>query len=256
MSPIIPESMFDRFSVETVRTPQALAESMRVRFEVYCQEMGFEHADAFPDGKERNQYDHRASHVVVTHRATGLTAGSVRIITSSSPGLEGLPISDHAVIDHGCLRDTRHRFCEVSRLAVRPLFRRHGAVPPEVACLGPAFCADWEDDRDLFSHIGAMLSFAAIAGWCHGGADIMLILSRPALVRRLQPIGIYFDPAGAPVEFRGIRRPFYMCSHHLARMPEQSREQVERIAELLGDETGTRAGNFRPSPAKSLAYAS
>ena len=64
------------FRLLPANTPELLREVYRMRYEVYCLEMGFERPEQFPDGLERDDYDRRARHCLLQHRATGLYAAA------------------------------------------------------------------------------------------------------------------------------------------------------------------------------------
>ena len=235
-SNIIPEAMLDIFELQRVTTPHALSESLRVRFEVYCQELGFEHAQSFPDAQEHDAYDVHADHVILIHRPTGVTAGSVRMIDSRAVGTQGLPIFAHAAIDPTCPIDPlRHSCCEVSRLAVRPQFRRHGQVPSEIACLGKEWGEAWDADRELFRYIGPLLFVVGLTLWLDSDTDAAFILARPALVRRMAHWGVCFDPAGPEISFRGIRQPFCFNHQNVTLVPPHLWNMIRRMRLLISD---------------------
>lgn len=213
----IDPDILDHFAIQCADTPQAMAEALRVRYEVYCQELGYESGAAYPDCAEHDAHDVRSRHALVVHRATGLAAGCVRLVLPEASG--SLPILAHATLDSECPLDPRRqRVAEVSRLAVRPRFRHQGPPPPEILTLdgGKHWEGLWDADRQWFPSLGGLLSFAAVALFLESGADGFLILSRPALARLLNQLGIAMQPAGPEIEFRGRRRPYWYDRSRLA----------------------------------------
>ena len=72
-------------------TSELLDEVYRLRYQVYCVEMTYE---AGRDGKEYDEFDNRAHHVLLVHRASGEAIGTVRVIPPSPiVGLLGLPMT-------------------------------------------------------------------------------------------------------------------------------------------------------------------
>ncbi len=225
-------AVFDHFRVSSATSPSAVAESMRVRFEVYCHELGYEQAKAFPDCAEFDRFDAHAWHSLVWHSASGLVAGSVRFIMPCSGTSETLPIFEHiSPADCGRFCADHAQIGEVSRLAVRPRFRRHGQPPPEVmACADQGLIAQWQEDRLWFGQIGGLLAYAAVAMFEHSDCDAFVILSRSALVKRLHQLGIALRPLGPEIDHRGRRGIYAFDRHDLNAMPTQTRLLLDRIS--------------------------
>ncbi|MFP5406270.1 MAG: GNAT family N-acyltransferase, partial [Gammaproteobacteria bacterium] len=73
---------FDYFSLELADRRSLLEESYRLRYRVYVDEMHFERAEDFPDGRESDPFDQRALTVLLRHNASGLVMGCVRLIVA------------------------------------------------------------------------------------------------------------------------------------------------------------------------------
>src|SRR5690554_4757580 len=71
---------FEHFRLIPAKDATLLREVYRMRYEVYCEEMGFEEPERFPEGLEHDAWDHRARHCLLQHRETGASAGTVRLI--------------------------------------------------------------------------------------------------------------------------------------------------------------------------------
>ena len=70
-----------------------LDEALKLRYQVYCVEHAYEDPAAFPDEMERDIYDGRSLHSLLIHRATHLSAGTVRLIRpDANEPLGSLPI--------------------------------------------------------------------------------------------------------------------------------------------------------------------
>lgn len=212
-------------------TPELLREVYRMRYEVYCLEMGFERPEQFPDGLERDDYDHRARHCLIQHRESGLYAGSVRLVLHDPENSNILfPFEKHCghSLDRSILdpmRLPRERIGEISRLTVTAQFRRrqgdHGST--QEADSGPTLPAS-TTDRRIFSHIAAGLYLAGAAMGLQQGLSGVFVMMEPRLARHLSLYDLHFTPVGEVIEYHGRRRgPYYI-----------SREDVlERLAPPL-----------------------
>ena len=94
----------------------------RLRYQVYCDECGFEDPKEYPEMMERDEYDDHAIHfgnIIAGHRELG---GTVRMILHSE---KGFPIEKNFIIDQELLPAfERTKIAEVSRLAISKAFRR------------------------------------------------------------------------------------------------------------------------------------
>jgi len=92
--------------------------SYRLRYEVYCHEVGFLDARDYPDGRERDAYDADAIHFGAI-RDDDQVVGTVRLVPWSG---RGFPMLDHCPVD--IPEAQKPHAVEVSRLAVSRMFRR------------------------------------------------------------------------------------------------------------------------------------
>ena len=67
----------------------------RLRYRVYCKELGYEPADNFPDGEEYDEDDLKSLHCLITHKRSGIAAGCVRLIKTGAREHDPLPIERH-----------------------------------------------------------------------------------------------------------------------------------------------------------------
>ncbi len=203
--------LFQRyFSVEVVNGPLALEEVLRVRYNVYCKEFGYEPIENFPDGMEHDEYDIASAHCLVRHRRTGRVAGCVRVIPAEGGGL--LPFMTHCPesIDPLVLNSLRldpSLMCEVSRLAVDTPFRR---LLREGSSEGLDLGEICPDEQQAFSLI-AVAAFYGAAALCGvmGRLDTISMME-PMLPRLLRRTGIHARKLGPDVEYHGRRGAYYI----------------------------------------------
>lgn len=172
------------FVVELADTPDALTEAMRLRYQVYCMERGFE---AGQDGLERDDFDDQARHVLVRARNSGRPVGTVRLVRGSN-GRNGPRYPMQLAADLPRLRQLpATRTAEVSRFAISKSVRSEcaGAFGLLRLC--------------LLRGIVALSGELGLTHWC--------ALMEPSLLRLLQMSAIYFQPIGPLVEHHGMRQP-------------------------------------------------
>ncbi len=80
--------MFDNyFDVFLADTEEGKKEHFKLRYKVYCEEMGFEDKDKFPLGQETDQWDDHSVHFIVRHRETGQWVGAMRLVIQQNGNL-------------------------------------------------------------------------------------------------------------------------------------------------------------------------
>jgi N-acyl amino acid synthase of PEP-CTERM/exosortase system len=191
---------------------ELLDHALRLRFQVYCVERGFETAAEHPDGRERDGDDSRSLHSLLIDRSTGAAVGTVRLILPR-PG-EELPVfrvlSPKARRRAGLPPLTT---AEVSRFAVAKAFRRRvengwSSQPGRARSVG---CSRGPTLQLLtFGLIKAVVMLAALGEITH-----IVGMMEPAFLRLLGKFGIAFQPLGELVEHHGVRQPGWAVMTHL-----------------------------------------
>ena len=237
------DQQFELILIKTPKTPKTpkmsnlLAEVYRIRYQVYCKELQFEPAEAYPHQMEVDEYDGQSIHCLLKHRASGLYAGCVRVVKARPP-LLSLPLEqvckDAFFADAPILTDIpRDSICEVSRLAVIGQFRKRKGEYETAAGVGEDSGLDTisEDDRRIFPIIALSLYLAAANIALEIGLDYSFVMMEPRLTRHLRRLGLNFCQIGKPIEHRGKRAPYML-----------TREQVNKdIQKLRSDLAGLEA---------------
>jgi len=203
---------FDRyFDLAPAITKAQRDQVYQVRYRVYCEEFGYEPAEAFSNFKETDEFDDRSMHCLVTHRGSGAPVGCVRLVMVE--GDELMPMEAHAgdSLDHDFIKNLsggRESLCEISRLAVDGAFRRR---PKEqetrfgnVDAIGTS---EWE--RRTFPMIALSLMIGAGALAESLGKKHCFAIMEPFLPIMMRRTGIHFRRMGKDFEFRGVRAPYY-----------------------------------------------
>jgi N-acyl amino acid synthase of PEP-CTERM/exosortase system len=211
-----------------------LDEALKLRYQVYCVEHAYEDPAAFPDEMERDIYDGRSLHSLLIHRATQLSAGTVRLIRpNANKPLGSLPIeslcNEPTLSDESVL--PRATLAEVSRFAVSKAFRRRLEDAPTPTGVGP----DWREQRNIAEQrrvphlslglVQAMVCVSARDGITHWVAEM-----EPALLRMYAKLGVHWIKLGPTVEFHGKRQP---CYTKLDDMLTRNRQERPEIWDLI-----------------------
>lgn len=122
--------MFDEFfEVVLADTEHARKIHFNIRYQVYCEEMGFEDKQNCPEPYEKDKWDSNAVHFILRHRQSGAWVGAMRLIFHQNGRL---PILEHCKIHKQANRDELARSVELSRLCVLKEVRRRctDGIPP------------------------------------------------------------------------------------------------------------------------------
>lgn len=233
------ESFHRYFQVVIADTPELLDHVYRIRYEVYCREFHYEREEDCPGGLEKDDYDQHSIHCLVTHRASNIPAGCVRLVTAptDNPGvlfpfekfcgssLYHAPLHPH--------RLPRKSLCEISRLAIQATFRRRQGELNSP--WGNLKALDFtEHERRTFPLLSIALFLAAtavvdITGRRHGFA-----MMEPRLARLLQRSGLEFTQVGELVNYHGARAAFHLTIEQaLADMKPELREIYDYICQNI-----------------------
>ena len=201
------------FSIHLALSEKQIQQVYRIRYDVYCAELGFEPVDKFPNKTEHDQFDNRSLHALITHKSSQKPAGCVRIIqTEDSMDAQPLPLEKYCyknlhIEAAEILGNERHSVCEVSRLAVAPFFRRRfGETRSQLGGWGAVDIC--ENEKRTFSLIAEAGFIASTAMAKLTGRDHMFAMMEPMLPRLLWRSGIHYHPVGEEVNYRGLRKPY------------------------------------------------
>lgn len=174
----------NELDVEIARTAEQVLLAKRLRYQVYCQERGYEPGEG---GLEQDEYDQNARHVLVRRRATGEVYGTVRVVLSKQDD-GGLGFPMQRVCDDYVLAPLPAVATgEVSRFA---LPRDRGGISPAAAAL-MRLC--------LLQGAIQISGEEGLTHWC--------AIMEKTLLRLLRSTSMYFLPVGPTIEYHGVRQP-------------------------------------------------
>ena len=222
---------FDRLFDVQIATNQALIdEALRLRYQVYCLETGFEDATCFPDGREYDRYDVRSVHTIIQHKPTEHTAATARLILPSAPDeddplpMEVACLSQGSEVQSFMAQFPKNKVAEVSRFCVSKEFKQRYGEQHTVAGFGErrplgeeADCSPKSVQGEHFVEYGTRvfpfitlgLFSSIIEISAQEGIEYWYALMEPSLLRLWARFGIILDPLGDPVELNGWRQPSY-----------------------------------------------
>jgi N-acyl amino acid synthase of PEP-CTERM/exosortase system len=186
-------------------TPEDIEKALRLRFQVYAMERGFERPEDHPGGLERDRFDAVAVHFLCEHR-DGFPVGTVRLIP---PNPLGYPLEEHCELSIDTAQLPRDRLGEISRLAITRQFQRRredpfNPAPPEnPGTASPPVARDRRRNDlvlGLYREVYRATKELGVSHWYAAMEDKLMIL--------LRRIGFEFSPIGPYVEYHGRRAPF------------------------------------------------
>nr|WP_067297933.1 PEP-CTERM/exosortase system-associated acyltransferase [Marinobacterium profundum] len=230
------------FSVRLADTQELRREAFKIRYEVFCDELGFEDKDAFPDGLEQDEFDVTSDHLLLVHNSTQAFAGTVRFAhTSVSEPGQILPLEkycrhafDPVLFDLDA--QERGTFGEVSRLAVSPQFRRRSGERGKPFIFEGAR-SDLSGKATNFPYIAIGLYLAAGSLCVLNKYHYVVVMMEPKLAKGLSRVGIQFQQAGEPIDYHGLRAPYCISPEMLlSNMIPPVREMFDAISNELAEQ--------------------
>lgn len=212
-------SALDRyFELVHASTDALRREVYRLRYQVYVLETGFEAADACrcevdghgqPAYLEEDEYDRRADHYLLRHRASGQYAATARLVLPDPGDTCALfPIERHCALTEPVSGAARGNLGEISRFAVSKAFKKRLGEAGTLAGVAEDVDGYFEaDERRLLPHLSLGL-FAAVMRMMHAhGIQHCYAVMEPALRRLLGHFGVLFDQIGPEADYHGKRVP-------------------------------------------------
>jgi len=196
----------------------SITDSEAAKQQVYCEELQYEATNL--SQLELDDFDARAIHCVIHHLSSNTLAGTLRLIPTRRAD-ELLPIEKFCMqaITHPQLHPQNfllHQVCEISRLAVPPLFRKRqsdqflGSVTGAINEL--TFSVE---ELRYFPYIAISLYLSAIAICRKARCFHVFVMMEPRLARSLGFVGIHFIQLGPVIEYHGKRAAYYVDTREL-----------------------------------------
>ena len=217
-------------------------EAHRLRYDVYCEERGYEDPESFPDKLEVDDHDHHSVHALVRHRASDLVAGVVRLVFADmSAPQKPLPIEQHCghSFNQSALKRfdfSRQNVAEVSRFAVSNKFIRYaGNTNPVIQAGRESDGRTFDDEPSQYlPHISmGLIAMLFVASAQHRISHWYAVME-PSLSRLLGRSGIEFTRIGPVVNYHGRRQPMIASVNDLLSNIYTKRYDFFRLIDHLG----------------------
>lgn len=205
---------FTEFLQPEFASNQELREEVfRIRHNVYCDELNLEPISEH--GQEYDEFDHQSLFALIKHKPSNIYTSCVRIVKSTQSS-ELLPIEKFCMksITNKELHPNnfkRYEIAEVSRLAVKADFRRRKSDQFKGSAYGVINEATYSRiELRCFPFISIGLYMAAASLAVDTGTKHVYVMMEPRLARSMRLVGIKFIQLGKPIEYHGLRAPYYI----------------------------------------------
>jgi len=237
------------FEIVIADTPELLEAVYRIRYQVLCVQNSFPDMNAadYPNQLEKDEYDNHACHALLRFKSSGAFVGAVRLIMNDPTNSARLfPVELNTQIDSQvCNFKTidRSHTAEISRFVIVGQFDRRkeerrkasSEEPPATEDENIVIRTDTDrrsNDRRRTPHLSLLLMAGVMRLSVMHNITNWLSAMEPALNRLLGFYGLNFNPAGPPVNYYGIRRPYCTTvSEVLSRMHSQYYDAWEVLTE-------------------------
>ena len=237
--------MFDQhYEVLLADTPKSKAIHYGIRYQVYCEEMGFENKADFPQEQEFDHYDDHAAHFIVRTKQDGQWVGAMRMVFKND---QLLPLEKHCALTTQISNNHLNRSIEISRLCLIKSIRKRGVDYINTLALAdekkPA-----KDDNVIPFHRRKHLERSIIWGLIRAGAlhcekhnihNWYFFVSN-ALAKIIYKQGFNLQQIGEPFHFNGERLPFKITVSEVQANPlwqHDFKQHYIRHSELKGLDT-------------------
>lgn len=203
----------DHYEVFLADTIESKDIHYSIRYQVYCEEMGFENKDKFPLEMESDEYDKHSTHFIVRTKDTGQWVGAMRVIIKND---QLLPLEEHCTLNKIINNDDIfNRSIEISRLCLIKDIRRRSSDTNHPSCLENQNINN-KDDSVIPLHTRKHLERSIIWGLIRAGAlhckqqqikNWYFFVSN-ALARIICKKGFNLKQIGDSINFNGKRCPF------------------------------------------------
>jgi len=227
LTPIEASALY--FSERVLEELEDFTQSFRLRYEVYCNEMGFLEASDYPDGIETDDFDDQSFHFGSFNTNDDIV-GTVRLVHGRSIG--ALPMADHCELfpEQRARLDAMPDLVEVSRLVVSRQYRRRAGdgqygLSGLPAAPGAEAHSPFERRRIAYPTV---LRLYRVMYHCLKQRGITHIVAsmETTLYRVLRALRFPFSEIGPVADYYGPVRPFYLNLLELERSLESNRPEI------------------------------
>ena len=207
--------MFDNyFEVFIADTYQSKEIHYSIRYQVYCEEMGFENKDDFPSKQGFDEYDNHSTHFIIRHKQSKQWIGAMRLILKKN---QPLPIEQLCTLNESINESELRQSAELSRLClIKEIREIFNDINPPLGITDDGNEIKETDKIKLFKNnrinrdIIWGLIYAASRYSFYNNISNWYFLTTKALEKILRKGGLDMLNIGEPCYHRGKRYPFKM----------------------------------------------
>ncbi|QFU02922.1 Autoinducer synthetase [Halomonas sp. THAF5a] len=238
---IDPDDLFDHFRLIIAHTPEQKERAFSLRHAVFHEELHYEIGDKTNSPIEKDKYDHNSILCLLQHKASHVDAGCLRVVIidkNRDHPIQNLPLEEYSgnSLEGSELHPQffpESQLCEVSRLAVHPLFRKKelppiGARDKDISNIG----TEGSENQPALISLSLFLAATAIVGL--SGRRHVFAMIEPRFNRLLKVSGLHFHRAGETIDHCGLRAAYYIDQHQAEiDLPEKIMPLYARIKRCL-----------------------
>lgn len=217
------QSFDSSFEVFLADTPESKQIHYNLRYQVYCDEMGFEDKEAFPEQMEFDEWDDHAVHFIVRHKASGHWLGGLRLVFNRN---EAFPFEHFAHPYNKIQQSERQISVEMSRLCVIREARRfsskrfapYGLPDQELPEENNKVTSLYNFKNQTRSIMWGLIR-AAVVYSDELNLDYWYFIVAPALAGFIRREKFDMLQIGDPCEHRGSRTPYQLSVKNILANP-------------------------------------
>lgn len=225
------------FEIVEVDSVALLEEVYQLRYRVYCIENKFLDLTNYPDGMEKDEYDHHSVHILLKHRPSGCFIGTARMVLQDRlDPYKAFPVEKYLQVDTGLMdinKLPRQKIAEISRFAVLHQFSRRRL---DKATKQGRLNAKDESMLDRRRFPNVFLALAVGVFQMSAARDVKYWLSamNPVLNRLLGYYGLGLHPIGPLIDYHGMRRPYFVKLNKVLRGLYQDHRDIWELVTDCG----------------------
>lgn len=243
MTTFDPLKVIQEYFMIQIAATESLKEAFyHLRYEIFCQEFGFESESACNHQLETDVFDANAIHALLFHKISKKLVGGIRVILPShSNALVALPFE--AFTDDCFLPQQTHiqHYGEASRLAVHPEFRRRRLDGKHASGINSQIAIVSEREFPVVG-LSMMLMGVQLANLLQ--LESLYAMMEPKLSGVMHGYGIHFHQIGQLANYHGERAPYALNPHETLTTIHPS---LSQLLTFIGEELG------KNMPAKRIA---
>ena len=197
------------FEIAIADTDELQEEVYRIRYDVYCQEFGYESSENFSDQMEQDEFDAESVHCLVRYRNNPKYVGCLRVVLCNCGEQYSLPF--HLIYRDGntsadqLLNGSTDNpvAVEISRLALRSEFRCPTGLKSQPAANSDEEVLNRSRYNMHLMHWGLYLATAMISAEARSVATLAVMEKK--LARYTRRYGCQFKQLGHSISYRGTR---------------------------------------------------